>query len=119
MILSPLFPQTVSVISSAILALLLHPEIQAKAQAEIDAVVGTSRLPDFEDRGKLPYLEAILTETLRWIPVLPLCKSLSLILSRSNTEGLFIALPHRSIKDDVYEGYFIPGGECNILILNI
>ncbi|THU98671.1 cytochrome P450 [Dendrothele bispora CBS 962.96] len=83
---------TVSVISSAILALLLHPDVQAKAQAEMDAVVGTSRLPDFQDRGKLPYLEAILTETLRWIPVLPL------------------SLPHKSVKDDIYEGHFIPAG---------
>ncbi|KAK7447720.1 hypothetical protein VKT23_013976 [Stygiomarasmius scandens] len=83
---------TVSVIASAILGLLLHPEIQAKAQAEMDAVVGTTRLPDFEDRDKLPYLEAILTETLRWTPVLPL------------------SLPHRAVNDDIYNGFFIPGG---------
>ncbi|THU98690.1 cytochrome P450 [Dendrothele bispora CBS 962.96] len=87
---------TVSLILSAILALLVYPDVQAKVQAEIDAVVGNSRLPDFEDREKLPYLEAVLTETLRWIPVLPL------------------SLPHRVVKDDIYEGHFIPGGSIII-----
>jgi cytochrome P450 len=53
--------------------MLLHPEVQAKAQAEIDRVVGKDRLPDFDDRPALPYLDAVLRETLRWFPVLPLC----------------------------------------------
>ena len=52
--------------------MVLHPDIQARAQAEIDTVVGGSRLPDFKDRPDMPYVEAILTETLRWIPVTPL-----------------------------------------------
>lgn len=33
----------------------LHPEVQRKAQAEIDAVIGNDRLPNFEDREDLPY----------------------------------------------------------------
>lgn len=45
--------------------MLLHPEIQRKAQAEIDAVVGSTRLPDFSDRRSLPYLKYVLQETLR------------------------------------------------------
>jgi cytochrome P450 len=56
-----------------LLAMLLHPEAQAKAQAEIDRVVGKDRLPDFYDRPALPYLDAVFRETLRWYPVLPLC----------------------------------------------
>lgn len=44
----------------------LHPECQIKAQEEIDAVIGTDRLPDFSDRHSLPYLERILQETLRY-----------------------------------------------------
>jgi cytochrome P450 len=52
--------------------MVLHPEVQAKAQAEIDRVVGKDRLPDFDDRPALPYLEAIMRETLRWYPVVPL-----------------------------------------------
>jgi len=50
----------------------LHPEAQAKAQADINRVIGKDRLPDFDDRPTLPYLDAILRETLRWYPVLPM-----------------------------------------------
>ena len=49
-----------------------YPEVQKRAQAEIDAVVGTERLPDFGDRFSLPYIEAVYRETLRWHPVAPL-----------------------------------------------
>jgi cytochrome P450 len=52
--------------------MVLHPEVQAKAQADIDRVVGKDRLPDFDDRPGLPYLDAILRETLRWHPVFPM-----------------------------------------------
>lgn len=51
-----------------------YPEVQDRAQREIDAVVGTYRLPDFGDRSSLPYIDAILRETLRWHPVFPLGK---------------------------------------------
>lgn len=60
-----------SVILSTILAFLLYPETQAKAQAELDAVVGHTRLPNFDDRPRLPYIDAILLEALRWNPVGP------------------------------------------------
>ena len=49
-----------------------HPEVQEKAQAELDAVVGQDRLPEFTDRANLPYINAIITELFRWQPVLPL-----------------------------------------------
>jgi len=52
--------------------MVLHPEVQAKAQADIDRVIGKDRLPDFDDRPELPYLDAILRETLRWHPAVPL-----------------------------------------------
>ena len=54
------------------LAMLQHPEVQKHAQAEIDAVIGTSRLPDYDDRPNLPYIEATLMEILRMYPVAPL-----------------------------------------------
>lgn len=54
------------------LAMVLYPDVQAHAQAELDSVVGPSKLPDFEDRPSLPYVEAVLTEALRWMPVTPL-----------------------------------------------
>lgn len=57
-----------------ILAMVLHPRVQIKAQEEIDRVVGPSRLPRFEDRSSLPYVEAIYREVLRWNPSGPLGK---------------------------------------------
>ncbi|KAJ6530989.1 cytochrome P450 [Mycena vulgaris] len=81
---------TVSIITAYFLAAAKYPDIQAKAQAEIDAVVGRNRLPTFEDRESLPYIEAICKELFRWMPIVPL------------------AVPHRAMADDVYEGYFIP-----------
>ncbi|KAI0297570.1 cytochrome P450 [Multifurca ochricompacta] len=68
------------------------PEVQRKGQAEIDAVVGKDRLPDFGDEPLLPYVSAILEEALRWHPVVPL------------------AIPHRLTTDDVYEGWLLPAG---------
>ncbi|KAI6149296.1 cytochrome P450 [Pisolithus tinctorius] len=63
---------TTSVMLVFLLAMVLHPDVQRKAQEEIDRVVGADRLPDFGDRPNLPYVEAVLLETLRWVPVAPL-----------------------------------------------
>ena len=49
-----------------------HPEVQHRAQAEINSVVGRQRLPDFEDRESLPYVDAVLRETMRLHPVMPI-----------------------------------------------
>jgi cytochrome P450 len=57
--------QTVSVLSTFVLAMVLHPEVFKKAQAEMDAVVGADRLPTFEDRASLPYLECVVKEACR------------------------------------------------------
>lgn len=59
----------------------LYPEVQRKAQAEIDRVVGNDRLPTFADQANLPYIDALAKELLRWNPVTPLCKSPPLPLS--------------------------------------
>lgn len=69
-----------------------HPEVQRKAQAELDRVVGPVHLPTFEDRYQLPYIEAIYWELLRWRPPLSMC------------------VPHISTEDDYYKGYYIPKG---------
>ena len=50
----------------------LYPEVQKKAQAEIDTVVGRNHLPDFQDRTSLPYVNAVVKESMRWNLVLPL-----------------------------------------------
>lgn len=57
--------QTVSALSSFVLALVIHPEVQAKAQQELDSVIGRGRLPDFNDRHALPYINAVVKEVLR------------------------------------------------------
>jgi hypothetical protein len=63
--------QTVSAIYSFFLAMTLHPEVQRKAQEEIDRVVGNDRLPSFADRQQLPYVDAIAKEVFRWNAVAP------------------------------------------------
>ena len=52
----------------------VNPKAQKMAQAQIDAVVGDKRLPVIEDRPSLPYIDAVLRETLRYAPVAPLCE---------------------------------------------
>lgn len=81
---------TVSALGTFILAMTMYPEVQKKAQAAIDDVVGPGRLPDFEDT--VPYVEAVVREVLRWRPVTPL------------------SVPHALTEDDVYKGYHIPAG---------
>ena len=54
--------------------MVLYPEVMKKAQAEIDNVVGPDTLPTFGDRERLPYVEAIVKETLRWNTVVPMGK---------------------------------------------
>ncbi|KAL9563002.1 hypothetical protein ACKAV7_012744 [Fusarium commune] len=81
---------TVSSISLFFLAMILYPDVQKKAQEEIDRVIGNERLPNCSDRPSLPYVNAIVKEVLRWHPVVPM------------------GLPHTSTVDDVFEGYFVP-----------
>lgn len=76
-------------------AMLLYPNVQRKAQEELDRVVGRDRLPEVADRQSLPYVSAIVKEILRWNPILP-------------------AVYHKSLADDWYEGYFIPAGSIVI-----
>lgn len=87
---------TVSALGSFFLIMTLYPEVQRKAQAELDSVVEHGRLPTFDDRSKLPYLECVMKEIIRWNPVSPL------------------ALPHSLTQNDVYEGYHIPAGSTVI-----
>ncbi|EMD40133.1 hypothetical protein CERSUDRAFT_151114 [Gelatoporia subvermispora B] len=83
---------TVSTLTSFVLAMVLYPDVQKRAQAELAKVVGPERLPDFSDKESLPYIEAICKEAMRWQPVLPL------------------GVAHRCVADDEYRGYQIPAG---------
>jgi cytochrome P450 len=68
--------QTASSAMSFFVAALLRPEIQTMAQEELDAVTRRERLPTFEDRPRLPFVNAICKEVIRWRPVAPLGKLL-------------------------------------------
>lgn len=65
---------TVSAIQSFFLAMAKHPRAQIKAQRELDAVIGPQRLPELIDRSSLPYVNALIKETMRWQLVAPLGK---------------------------------------------
>jgi len=82
---------TVSILTTFLLLMALYPEVQRRAQSEIDQLV-SDRLPTFDDYDSLPYIAAIIKEVMRWGPVAPL------------------GLPHRVMEDDIYENYFIPKG---------
>ncbi|EGN97597.1 hypothetical protein SERLA73DRAFT_75262 [Serpula lacrymans var. lacrymans S7.3] len=83
---------TTSTFVNFVLAMVLYPDVQERAQAEIDSVMDGNRLPNFDDRDSLPYVEAILRESFRWHPVFPL------------------GVAHAAVSDDIYEGYHIPKG---------
>ena len=93
--------QTTSALQSFLLGVALYPDVQRKAQEELDAHIGPNRLPEFGDFDDLVYIQAIVLETLRWKPSVPL------------------SLPHRVMCDDVYNGYFIPEGTIVLPVSDI
>ncbi|CAO1603064.1 hypothetical protein XANCAGTX0491_006656 [Xanthoria calcicola] len=83
---------TVAVLQSVVCALLIFPEVVAKAHEEIDRVVGADRLPTFSDRKNLPYVDGIVKEAWRWNPVGPM------------------GLAHKAEDDIVHHDFVIPKG---------
>ncbi|KAH8102242.1 cytochrome P450 [Cristinia sonorae] len=63
---------SVSALKTFMLAMVLHPEARKRAQVELDTVIGKDRLPNFDDQPNLPFLTAIVRETIRWHPPTPL-----------------------------------------------
>jgi Cytochrome P450 len=57
--------------------MVLFPDVQCRAQEEIDRVVGPGRIPTFNDREHLPYLAAVYMELLRWHVIGPMGASAS------------------------------------------
>lgn len=104
------------------LAMVMYPEMQKRAQAEIDAVVGQERLPLFSDRDDLPYVDAMLREIIRFGPPVPLGMALLNILT-SRTRSLMVLMlylpgaPHCVTEDDVYDGMLIP--KNSIVVANL
>ncbi|KDR73253.1 hypothetical protein GALMADRAFT_251844 [Galerina marginata CBS 339.88] len=90
---------TVSAEYAFYLAMVLYPDVQKKAQAELDAVVGNGRLPTFNDLPQLPYINATVTEVLRWNSVAP------------------TGVPHTALEDGYIAGYFIPKG--SLILTNL
>jgi len=66
--------QSIAVLTTFFLMMIVHPAVQEKAQAEIDAVVGRERMPTMDDRPSLPFIDAIFRELLRYNTTLPLCE---------------------------------------------
>jgi cytochrome P450 len=62
----------ISTLFALFLALAMHPEVQEKAQKELDSVVGSGRLPTLDDQKSLPYISAIVKEISRWHTVAPI-----------------------------------------------
>nr|GMD40251.1 cytochrome P450 82C4-like [Ipomoea batatas] len=76
-----------------ILAVLLkHPESLKRVQEEIDTNIGKERWAEDYDIKNLPYLQAVVKETLRIYP-----------------PGPYLA-PHEAVKDCIVDGYHIPKG---------
>jgi len=82
---------TSSTLYAFVQAMLLYPEVQRKAQEEIDRVIGPDRLPTMEDEYDLQYIRSIVKESLRWMPT-----------------TIMGAVPHAVTQDDYYNGHLIP-----------
>ncbi|KAK1782024.1 cytochrome P450 [Copromyces sp. CBS 386.78] len=82
---------TSSTLYGFVQAMVLYPEVQRKAQEEIDRVVGSDRLPTMDDEPNLQYIRATIKEALRWMPA-----------------TIMGAVPHAVTQDDYYNGYLIP-----------
>ncbi|KAJ7661015.1 cytochrome P450 [Mycena rosella] len=83
-------------------AMAMYPDVMKRAQAEIESVVGSDRLPQLSDRAQMPFIDAMVLESLRWHPVAPLGDSL--------VELEPTGFPHRLTEDDHYEGFLLPKG---------
>ncbi|KAJ7267323.1 putative monooxygenase [Mycena rebaudengoi] len=81
------------------LAMMLNPSVQDKAFKEIQAVIGTDRLPVIQDRDSLPYVRSIMAEVFRSQPAAPL------------------GIPHALHQNDAYDGMYLPKG--SLVIPNI
>ncbi|KAG5636180.1 hypothetical protein H0H81_008915 [Sphagnurus paluster] len=99
--------------------MVLFPEYQTVAQKELDTVVGTDRLPEFYDRERLPYLECLLQEVMRYVTLQNDCKEKSLMSSRWNQAAPTdpSGAAHGVQEDDIYNGMLIPKG--SIVVANI
>ena len=83
---------TSTALNWSILYMVRNPDIQEKVHKEINSVLGKDRLPCYEDRLSLPFVEATLHEVQRIAAIVP------------------IAIPHYTTKDIDVSGFRIPKG---------
>ncbi|TVY37467.1 Cytochrome P450 monooxygenase [Lachnellula occidentalis] len=88
---------TSSSMLTMILALAKNPWVQEKAKKELDEVCGGDRMPEWADFNRLPYINSIVKEGMRWRP------------------AVATGIPRRTASDDWYEGMFIPKGSTVFL----
>jgi cytochrome P450 len=79
--------------------MILNPDVQRKGHEEIHRLLGSSRLPNFGDREKLPYIDAVLKECLRWHPAIPLGST------------------RIATRDEIVDGYPIKKG--SMIVINV
>ncbi|KAG8215791.1 cytochrome P450 [Butyriboletus roseoflavus] len=94
-----------------ILAMILNPHVSRKAQEELDNEVG-DRPPTFGDRDRLPYIEAIVKEVLRWRPVVAIgAPHVATEVNILTRPYIFSSDVSVSVEQDfTYQGYTIPKG---------
>ncbi|KAG6899211.1 hypothetical protein C0993_012226 [Termitomyces sp. T159_Od127] len=90
---------TTAALTVFVLAMVLNPEVQKKAQEELDSVLGPGLFPTLQDRSRLPYMEALLLEILRFHPIGPM------------------GIPHSVAQNDHYKGMFIP--KDSVILVNL
>uniref|UniRef100_A0A3B1JWA8 Cytochrome P450 2F2-like n=1 Tax=Astyanax mexicanus TaxID=7994 RepID=A0A3B1JWA8_ASTMX len=81
---------TSNTLLTAFLYLITHPDIQEKCQREIDEVLEGKAHVSFEDRQKMPYVQAVMHESQRIGSTVPL------------------SVPHCTTSDTELMGYTIP-----------
>ncbi|KAG8986661.1 hypothetical protein FRB90_003853 [Tulasnella sp. 427] len=84
------------IIKNFLLAMVLYPNVQARARSEVDLIYGKGHPPDYDAQDRMPYIHSVLLECMRWNPPVP------------------SGVPHLLREDDIYEGYFIPKGTAVI-----
>ncbi|KAM9357664.1 cytochrome P450 2J2-like [Symphorus nematophorus] len=91
---------TTTTLHWGLLYMIYYPHIQEKVQAEIDAVVGSSRQPSVTDRENMPYTNAVIHEVQRMADIVPL------------------NVGHVTSKDTTLDKYTIPKGTLILATLN-
>jgi len=69
---------TSAFLQTLILALVNFPDVQARAQEELDSVIGNEGSPQLDDIERLPYIQAVIKEVRR--PAMMIPKKADLLL---------------------------------------